>query len=1637
MNFNTFNNNNPGASSSTSSATGNSSAPTNATTSPVGLGMVPPSLSTSSNNLASLAFSNNNALNTNNISWLLASQSCGTGESKEKEKARKKLAVFLDASAESVKRFKGLMSFISNTDDQEIDKLFKDNSYQIYQILLSTFSTYELGQFKAGKHHVAEKEVLKLTDLLKRVLIHLEGFVKKGWQVKSIVNILEKMLGIENIQSIRIAAFSTLLFFIEVMEKPDRYKLDLLASVIDYTPFVSDYTYRPTFAKKVFSGHEAKRFIVIQATEAPTREDSGRLVEQVFIHISSRLNNFVFWFGILKQHFLTVLYPTVCKKVGLLAASDATGFGSHCPHELQVIVINYFASWFASNTSIREYLLLNNFNNVNGGASSMSRSPSADGIVSSAAGGSTATSPQLTSGGGGGGGGGSQFTTSTPGTGKVAILLEIYRQSCRLPLKYSETIKKSIFTFHTLFLSLLYSVEMENTFGDEYYTLQTFVLNEMMSVFETDATGYEKERDALGMFIIGVYKQMIDIYPQLRPQTREILLTSLLLATTTLLRRSNTNRPSLSLEQAMLSTTLFAWIKSKEDRAAMWAQCNVHFEELYFRTEVVKQIKSKMLQVTMILKEFVYPTSERKQKRLERDRKERGGPRSPDSQEPLPDILVDQSIVQIGWDQETCYRTWINLLALLNNVHNIKDAQIHELSTSVLTDIVDIFLCAEEETDFSTSQIDGWRPVPLFDIVGARLFDCYNLDSKFTRSKVLALRSLCRMVCRHHPQYPTEILVGFYDMVNKVFVSPIVQVELANAILLHSSNIFNLAMPGANSLIFPYLKYIKTMYSSFKSQDQPPPVEVRKRSLIILGSLVFYPNHTPTLVFEGYKDETGKSITKDMTMKDLKRELIDLLIIALKNERAAENRMMCLWTLSTLVMEEFNSQDVSQEWVNEMIEVINVYTLYHDQAISKAALDSLAAINVVFPRLTRCTINLILSSLVNSILKGMQELEAGNTAAGITEQTIANHFYCLLDWVCVDDCIFDDDLFKDFRSNMFQAIESALGQRGEAWSTALERTEDVYKVLARTLTKKMTAPKTHSKGKSVDLSLEEDALETLALASPNKTLLVQEAAETLLTHCFNFVHNFPSSKQGPQITTSLIDEYDDLQCSPIEEETPLFCVLHENALISVVEIPKPAPEQGTLARLFIRDATGKYVWDFDNLYDPLGMGSANSTHNDRSPLSLIKMFIDQRQSGGADLALAPVVIDNLTYSYNNVVSLNKTKPEAKVDGILSNLLQSLSSQPDCMPEGVTHLNQPLVSLRPNLVQEFTNIQNEIESFIKQEQDYVEKAYQLSPFNDTWDLPTPSKPPQVISQSRRLLMSYLGFLDISNASYFKQLESTQKLSRALQQLDITPSRDILKIGVIYVGEGQEEQREILHNYASSSLYDDFVNGLGWQVDLSTHFGYMGGLDRKKTTGNTAPYYANTTMETIFHNISSMPTNTSEPQQIHKKRHVGNDIVNIIWSEHIRDYAPTTVTSQFNDAHIIVYPLPNGLYRIQIYRKEGKVPMFGPLIHGMAVSKQMLSTLVRQTAVNAYRYIRNSTPNYSRPYALRKMRINEIVERYRSEKNYVDFVHSIVSGYNQSAAVAAATSPSMSPSVSNHGVGGGGGQEKTVAFDHNLY
>ncbi|KAG5461712.1 MAG: hypothetical protein BJ554DRAFT_6045, partial [Olpidium bornovanus] len=244
------------------------------------------------------------------------------------------------------------------------------------------------------------------------------------------------------------------------------------------------------------------------------------------------------------------------------------------------------------------------------------------------------------------------------------------------------------------------------------------------------------------------------------------------------------------------------------------------------------------------------------------------------------------------------------------------------------------------------------------------------------------------------------------------------------------------------------------------------------------------------------------------------------------------------------------------------------------------------------------------------------------------------------------------------------------------------------------------------------------------------------------------------------------------------------------------------------------------------------------------------------------------------------------------------------------------------------------------------------------------------------------------------------------------------RETVKVAVIYVASGQEDEVSILRNAAGSKMYEDFVTSLGWEVmtslserrstyhtgttancllhlhgiDTSKHPGYLGGLERNQTNGATAIYHCTSTTEIIFHDTTRLPTDPDDPRQMKKKRHIGNDQVHIVWNEHARPYKKNTFTGDFGNAVIVVTPLPDlDMFAIDTciarvgVNGRFKVPLFGPLLDKMVVARPTLGTLARMTALHAYRatVYAGGTP-IKHPFAYRAADIQTILRRHRGSQ-----------------------------------------------------
>ncbi|KAJ3446190.1 tuberin [Anaeramoeba flamelloides] len=282
----------------------------------------------------------------------------------------------------------------------------------------------------------------------------------------------------------------------------------------------------------------------------------------------------------------------------------------------------------------------------------------------------------------------------------------------------------------------------------------------------------------------------------------------------------------------------------------------------------------------------------------------------------------------------------------------------------------------------------------------------------------------------------------------------------------------------------------------------------------------------------------------------------------------------------------------------------------------------------------------------------------------------------------------------------------------------------------------------------------------------------------------------------------------------------------------------------------------------------------------------------------------------------------------------------------------------------------------------------------------FEIPEESPLPLHFFHYCRLLLSHFGLVSLKNLNNLIPLKRNNRVERSINELDKRLSRETQKIGVIYVGKNQRSQNEILKNEKGSASFEEFVTGLGWEVQLKSHLGYRGGLDIYSfENGRTVPYYSNFDLEVIFHVSTWMPNLDQNEMQLHKKKHFGNDFVNIIWCEDDQEYDPKTIVTKFNYAHIIIYPLPNGLFRLQIHSKAD-VPLFGLLIDGMIVTKQVLPFVVRQTATMATNFSNIARMKSVRhPYAYRLDLINETIDRYKMDIGFEEYFKQIIVGNSE--------------------------------------
>uniref|UniRef100_A0A3Q0SEE4 Ral GTPase activating protein catalytic subunit alpha 1 n=1 Tax=Amphilophus citrinellus TaxID=61819 RepID=A0A3Q0SEE4_AMPCI len=953
------------------------------------------------------------------------------------------------------------------------------------------------------------------------------------------------------------------------------------------------------------------------------------------------------------------------------------------------------------------------------------------------------------------------------------------------------------------------------------------------------------------------------------------------------------------------------------------------------------------------------------------------------SEFPSEDCSVMAGGSLTGWHADVATVMWRRMLGILGDVNYIKDPEIHAQVFDYLCELWQNLAKIRDNLGISLDNQSSPPPpvlIPPLRILTPWLFKATMLTERYKQGKLHAYKLICRIMKRRQDVSPnTDYLTHFYNIMHQGLLHQ--DQDIVNTIIKHCSpRFFSIGLPGATMLILDFI--IAASRVTACSSLNAPRVEAQ----ILLGSLVCFPNlygELPAL----HPTTADVVLTK---FPDVKEHIIKTILTSARDEPSAPARCVALCSLGIWLCEEL-AHGTQHPQIKEALNVICV-TL-------KVSRISISFQSILFQILI-ATITYLLPATESS----PHELD---------KRLVVSLLLCLLDWVMALP-----------PKTLLQPVQTrSPPERDQPTKTLLSC---IYKVLHGCVygAQSFSNPKYFPLQLSDLLSPDYDPflpLESLRepepLHSPDSERssklqpvaevrsriqqgLVSIAARTVITHLVNHLGHYPMSGGPATLSSQVCENQDNPFCESADLGPELFhspnlqfLVLNGSTLLSVLQIRSESgvPGGGMTAglssapacvRVIIRDVAGKHSWDSAVLYGPPPCCPNSPAHTlltrTQSPHTT---NLHLRTPPGAP-PLAKRVCREAVPAWDSL---------REGDDALDEMLQYLGySSPECLQRAGMPLNIPAPP--PVCVSEKQE-NDVINAILKQsaaERDFVLHVRELN-MRAVHQTEPETQTPQSAFYYCRLLINILGLNSWEKRSSFHLLRKNEKLLRELKNLD--SRRETHKIAVFYVAEGQEDKHSILTNTAGSQAYEDFVSGLGWEVDLTTHCGFMGGLQRNRSTGQTTPYYATSTTEVIYHVSTRMP-HDQDLNLTKKLRHLGNDEVHIVWSEHSRDYRRGIIPTEFGDVLIIIYPMKNHMYSIHILKKP-EVPFFGPLFDGAIVDMKILPTMVRATAINASRALKSLIPLYQNFYEERARYLENIVQHHQEPTTFEDYAARVYS------------------------------------------
>lgn len=1020
------------------------------------------------------------------------------------------------------------------------------------------------------------------------------------------------------------------------------------------------------------------------------------------------------------------------------------------------------------------------------------------------------------------------------------------------------------------------------------------------------------------------------------------------------------------------------------------------------------------------------------------------------SEFPTEDCSVMAGGTLTGWHADVATVMWRRMLGILGDVNYIKDPEIHAQVFDYLCELWQNLAKIRDNLGISLDNQSSPPPpdlIPPLRILTPWLFKATMLGERYKQGKLHAYKLICKIMKRRQDVSPnSDFLTHFYNIMHCGLLHQ--DQDIVNTIIKHCSpRFFSIGLPGATMLILDFIVAASRVTACSSLNAPRVEAQILLGSLVCLPNLynelpALHPTTADIIMtkFTDVKEHIIKHIltsardepsapARCVALCSLGIWLCEELVHGTQHPQIKEAlNVICV----TLKFSNKNVALVASDILHLLINYVDELEKFPPNTPKKIVEVLIATITYLLPAtesspheldkrlvvsLLLCLLDWVMALPPKTLLQPVQ----GASDKEKTDKSVLSCIYKVL-----HGCVYGAQSFSN--PSYFPIHLSDLSSPDYDPFLLLENLKEP---------EPLHSPDSERSSKLQPVT---------EVRSRIQQGLVSVAARTVISHLVNHLGHYPMSG-GPATLTSQVCENQDNPYSESADLTPelfdapnlQFFVLNGTTLLSYLQIRAEdgLPGGGMSAgltttnacvRVIVRDISGKHSWDSAVLYGPphcitpsqtlhLYTSSNPRGEHNRDEDSLERGSQEEPEDGAfqeseedldeheeAEVKEDEVEEEELEEEIEEEeVALELMAPQAKrrcrevipnwdslQDGedSLDEMLQYLGySSPECLQRTGAPLNIPAPP--PNCVSEKqeNDVINAILKQCAEEQDFtVHRGNELNMRAVVQQEPSPQRPQSAFYYCK-LLLNILGMNSWEKRNSFHLLKKNEKLLRELKNLDSRQCRETHKIAVFYVAEGQEDKHSILSNTAGSQAYEDFVSGLGWEVNLTNHCGFMGGLQRNKSTGFTMPYFATSTVEVMFHVSTRMPPD-SDDSLTKKLRHLGNDEVHIVWSEHSRDYRRGVIPTEFGDVLIVIYPMKNHMYSIQIIKKP-EVPFFGPLFDGAIVDGTILPTVVRATAINASRALKSLIPLYQNFYEERARYLETIVQHHLEPTTFEDY------------------------------------------------